>query len=420
MSSQYLPNGEPKDAFTIGMHDLAECRNNVLKYFNIVKLEMSKIQKTDPEKYKALHSCLVNINSRMGNPVLARAAQEQHAASQQQPPPPPPSAPASQPALNANNLQKHEEQLAEARRTKLAQTAGRMSPDGSSPIVIRSAITVNDLKLPDIRKRKLNDTPQDSGSPSKMRSPKTAQTMTPRSPQVKSRPSPEVEKNFKCIRTGCIGAYAIERELQEHQRQHEREDQKARFMKSDPLQYTLNSVAAGLHLNNDGTPKDAKPQVSQSNTNGLTPTPRSILTPKSKSPAQVKMPLPVRPVTGSKAIAADGDQLPTPPESFWDVPGTPDALRQCFTGIPEEVSALAAMDTSFFTPAHTPEDSPDESGKAVVSTYGEWNPFAMKDTCGSEILQDIGWDGDVPVCSTKDGANWGAANGFAMFCELSG
>ena len=133
--------------------------------------------------------------------------------------------------------------------------------------------------------------------------------------------------------------------------------------------------------------------------------------------------LPVYPVRGSKAILPDGEQMPTPPESSWDLPGTPDMLGQCFSGLAEEIAPLATMDASFFTPADTPEGSPEQDGsKALVpavSTYGDWNPFGMKRTCGEEILQDISWDSDVPLCSTKDGANWGEVSGFAFYGNLA-
>lgn len=379
---------------------------------------MTNMTANEPERARNLQAMLAPVCQRISS---STPRMTEHLTPSQRPPPPAP-APTPQPALNANNLQKHGEQLAEARRAKLAQNTqgGRMSPDGSPPILIRSKLTVNDLKLPtNPRKRKLGDTPQDPSSPSKMRSPKTANASAlgpPNSPQVNGQPSLEVEKNFKCTRTGCSGAFALERELQTHLDNHDREDQRAEFMRTDPVNYTIQAVANGLNLNPDGTPKSSK----QSQI-GLTPG-QSMQTPRGKSPAMRHSVLPVYPVRGSKAILPDGEQMPTPPETSWDLSGTPDMLGQCFSGLKEEILPLAAMDISFFTPADTPEDSPGEDGKAsvppAVNTYRDWNPFGLKDTFGEEILQEFHWDSDVPVVSATDGANWGEVNGFALYCDL--
>jgi hypothetical protein len=416
--------------------ELMECRNTIYKYFTLVKQEIAKMQQNDGEKAKAFHATLQQLSQRMGH----------HPAPAPRPAEVPAAAPPSQPALNANNLQRHSEQLAEQHRTQLAQKAGRMSPDGSPPIVIRSNLTVDDLRLPpNIRKRKADGQPQDS-SPSKIKSPKPAQATTPQvttSPQVKNRPPPPpppppVEKNFKCDRQGCGAAFTLKNELADHQKKHEREAEKrreeegkAKFRIDNPLEYTLASVANALHVNREGIPKDMKVAP----TNGVTPKPgttpqiktnssplpgstplRQAMTPKSKSPAQTKMSLSARP-TGSKAIAPDGEQVPTPPATFWDTPGSPTAIRQCFEGI-EDVSPLATLDSSLFTPAYTPEDtSGDDKAAAAISTYEDWNPWGMKDACGTEVLQDFPWDNEVPVCSTKEGPDWGEMNQFMLFAQ---
>jgi len=52
---------------------------------------------------------------------------------------------------------------------------------------------------------------------------------------------------------------------------------------------------------------------------------------------------------------------------------------------------------------------------ALADTYDGWNPFGMKDACGTEMLQEIAWDNDASLCPTKDGRNWGEMNGLMMF-----
>jgi hypothetical protein len=220
------------------LQEYHNCSRLMVKYFNIVKTEMARMNQADPEKAKVITAAIQQLTQRMVS--RAPGAQEVAAPQQQQ---------QQQPALNANNLQRHAEQLAEQHR--LTQKAGRMSPDGSPPIVIKPSVTRDDLKLPN-RKRKLTDQPENP-SPSKTRSPKPAATTTPvfASPQSKARPAPPVEKKFKCERAGCPDAFALSNELAEHQRMHERnaerqrlEGEKATFRKENPLEYSLSSIAS--------------------------------------------------------------------------------------------------------------------------------------------------------------------------------
>jgi hypothetical protein len=419
MAQYALPDMAIKNVFTAGLQELTETRASIVKYFNMVKQKMEELHGRDPEKVKAFQGTIQLLHQRMASA-----------------PRPLDSAPVAPPQqLNANNLQ----QLQLQEQQRLAQKAnGRMSPDGSPPVMIKPSLTVDDLKLPSNRKRKANEQPQDS-SPAKIRSPKPGTPQILPSPQVKAQLLPTaVEKNFKCDRPGCNGAFAQKLELAEHLKMHEREAERRkeeegrqRFRVDNPLEYAITSVANALNLNRDGTPKEPKaaaapatprpgaatPQIKQSSSPlpGFTPL-RNVMTPKARSPPQSKVTLPVRTVPGSKAIAPDGEQMPTPPEMLWDQPGSPMALHQCFDGI-EEISPLAALDISLFTPAYTPEDtSGEDNGVNVASTYEDWNPFGMKEVCGPEILQEINWEGmETPVCSTKDGANWAEMNGFMMF-----
>jgi hypothetical protein len=419
MAQYASPDMAIKNVFTAGLQELTEARGSIAKYFNMVKQRMGELHGQDPEKVKAFQGTIQLLHQR-----LASAFRPPDAASV---------APPQQ--LNANNLQ----QLQLQEQQRLAQKAnGRMSPDGSPPVMIKPSLTVDDLKLPSNRKRKANEQPQDS-SPAKIRSPKSGTPQIHPSPQVKAQPPPTVEKNFKCDKPGCNGAFAQKMELAEHLKMHEREAERRkeeegrqRFRVDNPLEYAITSVANALHLNRDGTSKEPKasaaapatprpgaatPQIKQNSSPmpGFTPL-RNVMTPKSKSPPQSKVTLPVRTVPGSKAIAPDGEQMPTPPETFWDVPGSPMALHQCFDGI-EEVSPLATLDISLFTPAYTPEDTSGEDNRVnVASTYDDWNPWGMKEVCGTEILQEVNWDGaETPLCPTKDGAAWGEMNGFMMF-----
>jgi len=219
-----------------------------------------------------------------------------------------------------------------------------------------------------------------------------------------------------------------------HERDAERqrlEGERATFRKENPLEYSLSSIASALHLNRDGTMK-ASPAPG-----GLTPRPAGASTPQTKAgssplppgstplrnnnamtPKAKSLSLPVRTVSGSKPVAPDGEQIPTPPTTFWDTAGSPMALHQCFEGI-EGISPLNKLDSSLFTPAYTPEDSGDEKMPAI-SSYEDWNPFGMKDVCGSEVLQEIMWDTagvESSVCTTKEGAVWGEAGGFMMLVQ---
>jgi hypothetical protein len=409
-----------RDVFSAGSQELAESRTSIVKYFNMVKHKMAEMHNNDAEKAKVIQGTMAQLQRMNG-----AASRHVDAA---------PAAPPQQLALNANNLQKHAEQLQLQEQQRLAQKANsRMSPDGSPPIIIKSALTVDDLKLPN-RKRKANEPPQDA-YPAKIKSPKPGTPQVIPSPQVKaSNLPPTVEKNFKCDKSGCNGAFTVKHELADHLKMHEREAERrreeegrAKFRIDNPLEYTVASIANALHLNRDGTPKETKatapvtprpsgtPQIKQSSSPlpGFTPL-RNVMTPKSKSPLQSKVSLPVRLAPGSKAIAPDGEQILTPPATFWDTPGSPVALRQCFDGI-EEVSPLAVLDSSLFTPAYTPEDTSGDDKANAISTYEDWNPFGMKDACGTEVLQEINWDGEAPLCSTKDGNAWGEMNGMMMF-----
>ncbi|KAI5853334.1 hypothetical protein BZA05DRAFT_473414 [Tricharina praecox] len=437
LASQYvLPSGEVKENLTIGLQEYHHCYRFLLKYFNMVKAEMSKMNQIDPEKAKAFTAAIHQLTQRTaprapgapGAPVPPEAAAAAATAPSQQ-----------QTALNANNLQRHAEQLAEQHR--LAQKAGRMSPDGSPPIVIKPSLTVDDLRLPNNRKRKSNDQPENA-SPSKIRSPKPATPQVTASPQPKARPPPPAEKKFKCDRPGCTGAFTLGNELAEHHKMHERdaerrrlEGERAKFKIENPLEYTLSSVAGALHLNRDGTmkaspaPGGLTPRPSASSTPqikaGSSPLPpgstplRNAMTPKAKSPSQSKVSLPVRTASGSKPVAPDGEQVPTPPTTFWDTAGSPMALHQCFEGI-EDISPLSKLDSSLFTPAYTPEDTTGDEKPPTMSNYEDWDPFGMKDVCGSEILQEVVWDTggmESSVCSVKEGASWGEASGFMMFVQ---
>ena len=138
----------------------------------------------------------------------------------------------------------------------------------------------------------------------------------------------------------------------------------------------------------------------------------------SESPAQMKISSAVRPVAGSKPIASDGEQVLTPPDSFWDTPGSPMAVRRCFDGV-ENVSPLITLDSSLFTPAYTPEDTSGDDKMAVpIGTCGDWDPWGLEDGCGQELLQDIPWENEAPPpCTTKDRAGWGEMNGFTVFVD---
>jgi hypothetical protein len=352
----------------------------------MVREEMAKLP---AEKQKALQVTSVQLMQRFS---------QQPQPSQQTPPqvttarqPAPPQQP-PQPALNANNLQKHSEQLAEQRMSQLAHK-NRMSPDGNPPIVIKAPFSAADLKLPPKKpKRKAEHTPEET-TPNKLRSPRSSQA-TPKaevsSPALKNRPQPTVEKTFKCERSDCDKAFALKGELADHLKMHEREAEKrreeegrAKFRIDNPLEFTLASVAGGLGLNRDGTPKDSKVKA--------------------------------EPDTKPAPAEEEGVQLLTPPATFWDLPGSPMALHQCFEGL-DSVSPLASLDISLFVPP-TPEDISAEelNVAALADTYDSWNPFGMKDACGTEMLQEISWDNDAPLFLTKDGRNWGETNGLMMF-----
>jgi hypothetical protein len=292
------------------------------------------------------------------------------------------------------------------------------SPDGSPPILIKPALTTGDLKLPTKPRNKRKAELQPEGPAPLKKSPKPARATTPKvaSPAIKNPPTPE--PNHKCDVQDCNQAFASENALAVHHKQHEREAEKQReeagrtkFKTENPIEYTLASIAGALHLNRDGAPKSASTPHIKSGT-------MSVLPSKSASPTQTKSSVtetPPKLVVESEILR----QVPTPPTSFWDAPGSPMTIRQCFEGITEEISPLSTMDISLFTPAYTPEDSSsdEKANVAMNNSYDDWNPFGMKDVCGTEILEEPSWDSDATACPTKDSSNWGEINGVMMFVQ---
>src|SRR5207302_2813221 len=141
------------------------------------------------------------------SPPQAQVQAQQH---QQLQVPVPPS---SENMLSARNLEKQTNLLAQERSQSLqsqraqlnarVQTVGSMSPDGCAPIDIKPRISVDDLKFPPARKKRLRE----------------SDTVEP----PKAKP-PGEQKTFKCPQPGCeVGGrgFVTNRELLEHQHWHE-------------------------------------------------------------------------------------------------------------------------------------------------------------------------------------------------------
>ncbi|CAZ81165.1 unnamed protein product [Tuber melanosporum] len=473
LASQYHPTGDPKDVFTLSLREFTESRGSLTKYFSYVKTNMQNAFNKDPERAKEIQMrALAFANPNGGpfpgprvppastpqqpqrvSPPQAQAQAQQH---QQLQVPVPPS---SENVLSTRNLEKQTNLLAlersrslQSRESQLnarVQAVGSMSPDVCTPIDIKPRISVDDLKFPPARKKRLRE----------------PDTVEP----PKAKPLGE-QKTFKCPQPGCeIGGkgFVTNRELLEHQRWHERETQKAieeaekrERMRKDPVGYFLSSVREGLGLGEDGKPKEKKdesvaamkddtpsrtacatPQVKAGSTPLLPNTPLNMKSgftplPSGKSPAlpafctphptNAKTPGSAgRSTSGIKTMTKEdhqlqhhNDQIPTPPGSnAWEGASmSPDVLRQCFDGLSEQTSGLSALYPPIFTPTYTPSPSDAEGGDSMSENVGggyeDWNPFGYKGSLGDEMLQEIEWDNQP--ASTNMGKDWALESGYRM------
>ncbi|CUS12816.1 unnamed protein product [Tuber aestivum] len=471
LASQYHPSGDPKDVFTLNLKEFTESRGTLTKYFSYVKVNMQNISSRDPEKGRDIQLRALNFANSSGGtfpgprappastlqqPQRASLPQAQAQQHQQLQVPVPPS---SENVLSARNLEKQTNLLALERSQSLqsrgaqinsrVQPVGSMSPDGPAPIDIKPRISVDDLKFPPTRKKR----------------PRESDIVEP----PKAKPLPE-QRTFKCAQPGCeVGGkgFVTNQELLDHQRWHERERQRAieeaeknKRKLENPLEYLLSSARDICGLGEDGKPREKKdecvvamkddtpsgaagatPQVKAGSTplpantplnmrSGPTPLPSgkspALPTFRTPHPANAKTPGSAgRSTSGIKTMTKEdhqfqyhNDQIPTPPGSnAWEVTSmSPDVLRQCFDGIPEQTSGLSALYPPIFTPAYTPSPSDAEGGDSMSDNVGggyeDWNPFGCKGTLGDEVLQEVEWD-NQPT-STGAGKDWALESGYRM------
>lgn len=467
LASQYHPNGDPKDVFTLTFKEFTESRGNLTKYFSYVKANMQSVFNRDQEKGRDIQTRAQAFAGPFPGPRAPPASTPQ----QPQRVPPPqaqaqqsqqlrvPVPPSSENVLSARNLEKQTNQLALERSQSLqsrgaqlngrVQPVGSMSPDGCAPIDIKPRISVDDLKFPQARKKRSRE----------------SDTVDP----PKTKPLVE-QKTFKCAQPGCETGgkgFVSNQELLEHQRWHEKERlraieeaEKHKRKLKNPLEYLKSSVRDAYNLDEEGNPKEKKDEGAvamkddtPSRTAGATPqvkagspsllaapsNAKSVLTPlpSGKSPAlpTFRTPHPANAKTpGSSGRSTSGiktmtkedhqfqhynDQIPTPPGSnAWEGASmSPDVLRQCFDGLPEQTSGLSALHPLIFTPAYTPSPSDAEGGDSIPENVGggyeDWNPFGYKGSLGDEVLQEVvEWD-NQPT-STNMSKDWAFESGYRM------
>lgn len=472
LASQYHPNGDPKDVFTLTPKEFTESRGILTKYFSYVKVNMQNVFNRDPERSRDIHNRAVAFTGPFPGPrappvstpqQLQRVSPPQAQAQQHQQlqVPVPPS---SENVLSARNLEKQTTMLALERSQSLQsrgaplngrpQPVGSMSPDGCAPIDIKPRMSVDDLKFPPARKKRARE----------------SDTVDP----PKAKP-PGEQKTFKCPQPGCEAGgkgFISNQELLDHQRWHEMERQRAieeaeknKRKLENPLGYLMSSVRDACNLDEDGKPKEKKdegavamkddtpsrtagatPQVkvgspsllatSSNMKSGLTPLPsgKSPALPTFRTPhtANAKTPGSAgRSTSGIKTMTKEdhqfqhhNDQIPTPPGSnAWEGASmSPDVLRQCFDGLPEQTSGLSALPPLIFTPAYTPSPSDAEGGDSIPENVGggyeDWNPYGYKGSLGDEILQEFEWD-NQPT-STNMGKDWASESGCRMNASVFG
>jgi hypothetical protein len=374
---------------------------------------------------KLLHECMTFWRERTGedNPNFpeARKKQIQHhlkyfheqlqiarrnpstlaASSQPQTPAVPPQA---QTALNANNLQRHNEQVNEQHR--LAQKAGKQSPDGSPPVLVKPAITMEDLKIPanKLKRKATEPTVATEVSPLK-KSPKLANNTTANkiAPSPTIAPAKVEEPTYPC--NVCGAKFKTESDLAPHLTQHQQEaefraaqQEKAR---ENPVGYFIGNTAAAFGI----------PYPSENGT----------------------------PLTGGVFGAL---KLPTPdeempPSSSGNATESIQKVRTIMDNL--EINTMQKMPYEMFLPdaPPTPEVTPIQQTVQIANDTSAWTPWNMEIPEFGEV---INWDGDedmggglnivetivaknkgLPVKegAKVDGSVWGEQIGAAFYTSVA-
>ncbi|KAF3921034.1 hypothetical protein AA313_de0201521 [Arthrobotrys entomopaga] len=185
-------------------------------------------------------------------------------------------------------------------------------------------------------------------------------------------------------------------------------------MITNPLEYTLSSVAEALGLNRDGTRKQKEEKPEEKDAKA--PTPKAGSAPMSKAPSKAG---PVQPspakVEPEKTAAAG---LPTPPTLGWDdTMISPTVISQAFEGL-EEITDLV-IDSVDISMILTPDDSDDlfedaagemklpgasvlpearnggdamEMNEDEMKDFEAWNPFGIRNCGPVGLVEDIDWE----------------------------
>lgn len=391
-------------------------KQNINRFFSYVKGRMQQVQQQtqgNAATTKLLQHQISTFSGRFAAHLQSqdniRKAQYLQAQQRQAQP----SQNAQQPELNADNLQRLQQQVQKERGVAAAVLAQKFpnaagpgshlsSPDGS-PLTFKPRIRPEDLRLPIIdkkRKRPISGPidPSQSG----------AGTSAKRS----SSRDPPATPQHHCPLDDCGKVCSSPEELAEHNRQHEEQrkhkvEQEARnqHRQQDPIGYAINAVAEFFHIKQDQTSdvklEDQKPLQQQ-------PTP-------------------------PQAIQELQDQPHAQTADVWQTPGSPMAARQCFEGL-ELQGGLANLDAYLFTPAYTPEEMDFANSGAEASTngnggnkedevnsaaakesYNDWNPYGFKDVAGSEVLEALDWDMvEMPQADSGLDKDWAMENGFVL------
>ncbi|KAI5814736.1 hypothetical protein BZA77DRAFT_94930 [Pyronema omphalodes] len=328
------------------------------------------------------------------NPALLAAS------SQPQTPAVPPQV---QTALNANNLQRHNEQVNEQHR--LAQKAGKQSPDGSPPVLVKPSITVEDLKIPANRlKRKATEpTVATDVSPVK-KSPKLANNTTAAN---KISPSPTTvhakveEPSYPC--NACGAKFKTESDLAPHLAKHKQEEEfraaQREKAQENPVGYFLGSAAAAL---------------------GCEP--------------------PKEDASSSTGATFQATKLPTPDDEAPPAGNAAQTILKVKTIISNlEINTMQKMPYEMFLPdaPPTPDVTPVQQNAQLSNNTCAWTPWNIE---LPEFADVINWDGDEDMgenvnnketivaknkgsptkeCAKVDGSAWGEQIGAAFYTSVA-
>jgi hypothetical protein len=438
----------PKKAYTINLDDLM---NEMAKLENCIKYVMARRTTLAQQQQEASANTKTNTGpvkpaEASVKPALEKAESQPH-------------------PLNAANLDKHTQGFLMQRQQSIQKASTRASnvppaptstkpppfPSGAaSPSRVPYAygdggLTQDKLQIPPNKRFKRNQNQKATAStastpaqdtPPSTSSPQATKTSSPESKRKaisESKKKAEAAAAFKCPTKACnhhTKGFKTEAELKAHQSK-VHEPKEAPIL--DPLAFALESLAEGLGLNKDGTPKiRISPDAAMKTDNatpkpGQTPQGRPMAVPMSRVATQNSTNTKANSPHISKAMAKTSlagltgptddktkASLPTTPSSSSDAPTfsnwadssiSQDEILECFAGL-ETLPGLLSFDVdttdnalpdfpALFSPPASSSKSPadkeriiDESDQLVINfsnpiddenntDYQMWDPFGL-------------------------------------------